>query len=146
MSKVAEKLAAIPSEAASPSQAEYERMQHLAAELRCLVCQNQTIADSNSGLAIDLRGQITEQIRAGKSDLAIKEYMAERYGQFVLYNPPFTAANAALWIGPFLLLLIGVAMAWRAMRSSATASTATAERTIDAATAAALEERYRKDA
>lgn len=121
-------------------------MQHLAAELRCLVCQNQTIADSNSGLAIDLRGQITEQIRAGKSDLAIKEYMAERYGQFVLYNPPFTAANAALWIGPFLLLLIGVAMAWRAMRSSATASTATAERTIDAATAAALEERYRKDA
>ncbi len=147
MSKEPEKLLNVATGPAQPPLADYERMQRLAAELRCLVCQNQTIADSNSGLAIDLRGQITEQIRAGKSDVAIKQYMAERYGQFVLYDPPFSAANAALWIGPFLLLLIGAWMALRVVRRNAVlpASGGDGAKT-DAARAQALEERYRKDA
>ena len=150
MSNEAEKLAAVPSDPAPPPQpslADYERMQQLAAELRCLVCQNQTIADSNSGLAIDLRGQITEQIRAGKSDVAIKQYMADRYGQFVLYDPPFSAANTALWIGPFLLLLVGVWLALRVVRKNAALPVNGAgEGKTDAARAQALEERYRNDA
>ena len=146
MSKEPEKLLNVAADAARPPLADYERMQRLAAELRCLVCQNQTIADSNSGLAIDLRGQITEQIRAGKSDVAIKQYMAERYGQFVLYDPPFSAANAALWIGPFLLLLIGAWMALRVVRRNAALPAGGGDAQTDAARAQALEERYRKDA
>ena len=147
MSKEPEKLLNVATGPAQPPLADYERMQRLAAELRCLVCQNQTIADSNSGLAIDLRGQITEQIRAGKSDVAIKQYMAERYGQFVLYDPPFSAANAALWIGPFLLLLIGAWMALRVVRrNAALPAGGGGDAKTDAARAQALEERYRKDA
>lgn len=125
---------------ADTSALEHERLLHLAAELRCLVCQNQTLADSNSGLAIDLRAQIGEQIHAGRSDTAIKQYMAERYGDFVLYNPPMTPANAALWAGPFLLLIVSVWLVLRAIRRRS------GER--DAGTGdcdAALEARYRKD-
>jgi cytochrome c-type biogenesis protein CcmH len=146
VSKEPEKPLNVATGPARPALADYERMQRLAAELRCLVCQNQTIADSNSGLAIDLRGQITEQIRAGKSDVAIKQYMAERYGQFVLYDPPFSAANAALWIGPFLLLLIGAWMALRVVRRNAALPAGGGDAKTDAARAQALEERYRKDA
>lgn len=130
---------------------EQERMQKLAEELRCLVCQNQTIADSNSGLAVDLRGQIAEQIRAGKTDVAIKQYMVERYGEFVLYNPPFNTNNAALWLGPFLLLVIGVWLAVRVIRKNARSTTTQSgevlnQPTIDTARAQAIEERYRQQA
>lgn len=81
------------------------RMLRIASELRCLVCQNQTIADSNSGLAEDLRNQVMEQLRNGKSDQQITDYMTARYGDFVLYRPPLKATTAILWFGPGLLLI-----------------------------------------
>lgn len=84
------------------------RLKALAEELRCLVCQNQTIADSNAPLALDLRHQIRGQIAQGRSDDQIRGYMVERYGDFVLYRPPFKASTAMLWIGPFALLAIGI--------------------------------------
>ena len=86
-------------------------MKHLSEELRCLVCQNQTIADSHAGLAIDLKNQIREQLRAGRSDKEILAYMVERYGDFVLYRPPVKATTAALWYGPFALLAFGTGVA-----------------------------------
>ena len=82
----------------------------LAEKLRCLVCQNQTIADSNAELANDLRGQIREQIAAGKSDDEILTYMTNRYGDFVLYQPPFKATTVLLWLGPAVLMLGGIAV------------------------------------
>ena len=87
-----------------------QRAVRLADRLRCLVCQNQTIADSNAPLAVDLRTQIREQITEGRSDGEIVQYMVQRYGDFVLYSPPFKAATALLWLGPALLLLIGAAV------------------------------------
>ena len=83
-----------------------QRFQNLIEELRCLVCQNQSIAESNAGLATDLRAQVTEQISAGKTDAEIKTYLQARYGDFVLYNPPLTAKTAVLWAGPFVLVFI----------------------------------------
>ena len=77
-------------------------------QLRCLVCQNQTIAESRAALAMDLKKEIREQIKAGKSDDQIKQFLVDRYGDFVLYNPPFKAVTALLWGGPFLLLVGGV--------------------------------------
>ncbi len=79
----------------------------LSEKLRCLVCQNQSIADSNAELAQDLRRQIHEQIAAGKTDDEIVAYMVARYGDFVLYEPPFKATTALLWAGPALLVLGG---------------------------------------
>lgn len=81
------------------------RMMKLANVLRCLVCQNQTIADSNADLAVDLRRQIREMIGRGMSDEQIMAYMVERYGNFVLYRPPVEPATWLLWGGPFALLL-----------------------------------------
>jgi len=95
------------SEVANPDPATESRLKALAEELRCLVCQNQTIADSNAPLAVDLRNQIRTQIGQGRSDSQIRDYMVERYGDFVLYKPPFHGATALLWIGPFALLAIG---------------------------------------
>ena len=83
------------------------RLMTLASELRCLVCQNQTIADSNAELAVDLRNEIREKIQGGMSDAEIKEFMVARYGDFVLYRPPVKATTLFLWIGPFLLLAVG---------------------------------------
>jgi cytochrome c-type biogenesis protein CcmH len=83
------------------------RLVQLAEELRCLVCQNQTIADSNAPLAVDLRNEIREKIQSGMSDAEIKDFMVARYGDFVLYRPPVKATTLALWIGPFLLLAVG---------------------------------------
>jgi|APFre7841882630_1041343.scaffolds.fasta_scaffold22462_2 cytochrome c-type biogenesis protein CcmH len=79
----------------------------LSEKLRCLVCQNQTIADSNAELAQDLRRQIHEQIAAGRSDSEIVDYMVARYGDFVLYQPPVKPTTVLLWAGPALLLLLG---------------------------------------
>ena len=88
----------------------------IAEQLRCLVCQNQTIADSNADLAVDLRRQVREQIAAGRSDREIIEFMTARYGDFVLYRPPFKATTALLWGGPALLLVIGAIMLARLIR------------------------------
>jgi cytochrome c-type biogenesis protein CcmH len=85
-----------------------KRMLRLAAELRCLVCQNQTIADSHAPLAEDLRRQVREMIARGESDAQIIDFMTKRYGDFVLYRPPLKGSTAALWFGPFALLLGGL--------------------------------------
>jgi len=77
-------------------------------ELRCLVCQNQTIADSNAPLAVDLKNQVREMVESGQSQSDIIDYMVQRYGDFVRYRPPMNASTMLLWVGPFLLLLIGV--------------------------------------
>ena len=87
-----------------------KRAVHLAEQLRCLVCQNQSIAESNAELAVDLRRQIREQIAQGKTDAEIADYMVERYGDFVLYRPPVKATTLLLWFGPPLLLVIGIAV------------------------------------
>jgi cytochrome c-type biogenesis protein CcmH len=83
------------------------RVTNLAHELRCLVCQNQTIADSNAPLAVDLRNQIREQMAAGKSERDVIDFMVQRYGDFVLYRPPLKATTILLWAGPFAFLLLG---------------------------------------
>ncbi len=85
-----------------------KRVVKLTSELRCLVCQNQSLADSHADLAIDLKNQVRAQMRAGKSDTQIREYMVARYGDFVLYDPPFKATTLLLWGGPFALLLVGL--------------------------------------
>jgi len=102
----------------------------LSEKLRCLVCQNQTIADSNAELAQDLRRQIHEQIAAGKSDAEIIDYMVARYGDFVLYQPPVKPTTVLLWGGPALLLVlgfIGLARVLRARRGEVEAPPLTAE-------------------
>jgi cytochrome c-type biogenesis protein CcmH len=96
-------------EVAHPDAKVEQRLKSLAEELRCLVCQNQTIADSNAPLALDLRNQIRSQVAQGRSDDQIRAYMVDRYGDFVLYRPPLKAATIALWLGPFLLLAVGAA-------------------------------------
>jgi cytochrome c-type biogenesis protein CcmH len=84
------------------------RVMRIASELRCLVCQNQTIADSNAPLAEDLRRQVREMIARGESDRQIIDFMTQRYGDFVLYRPPLKGSTAALWFGPFALMLGGL--------------------------------------
>lgn len=88
----------------------------LADELRCLVCQNQTIADSHAGLAVDLKNDIREQLRAGRTDDQVLAYMVERYGDFVLYRPPVKATTVPLWYGPYALLAVGGVVAVAAVR------------------------------
>jgi cytochrome c-type biogenesis protein CcmH len=83
------------------------RMLRITAELRCLVCQNQTIADSHSGLAIDLRKQVREMLQANQSDAQIIDYMTARYGDFILYRPPVKATTLILWVGPAVMLIAG---------------------------------------
>jgi len=94
-------------EVARPDYKVEERLKSLAEELRCLVCQNQTIADSNAPLALDLRNQIRKQVAEGKSDAEIRDYLVQRYGDFVLYRPPLKASTLLLWIGPFVLIAAG---------------------------------------
>jgi cytochrome c-type biogenesis protein CcmH len=86
------------------------RMLAITAELRCLVCQNQTIADSHADLAIDLRQQVREMLQKGMTEQQITEYMTDRYGDFVLYRPPFNRMTALLWVGPGVLLVAGLAV------------------------------------
>ena len=83
------------------------RLKHLAVELRCLVCQNQTLADSNAPLAEDLRREVREMIAKDMSDKEIIEFLVARYGDFVLYRPPLKPTTTLLWVGPFVLLAIG---------------------------------------
>ncbi len=83
------------------------RLKHLAVELRCLVCQNQTLADSNAPLAEDLRREVREMIAKDMSDKEIIDFLVARYGDFVLYRPPLKATTTLLWVGPFVLLTVG---------------------------------------
>src|SRR3954451_19445874 len=104
--------AAVAKEAAPESSdpALEARMVRITSELRCLVCQNQTIADSNASLAVDLRRETREMLKQGKSDAEVVDYMTARYGDFVLYRPPLRATTVLLWFGPMLLLGIGGAV------------------------------------
>ncbi len=84
------------------------RVMKLSTELRCLVCQNQTIADSHAELAVDLRRQVREMLQAGQSEQQVIDFMTARYGDFVLYRPPFKALTALLWVGPALMMVLGL--------------------------------------
>ena len=111
----------------SPDAALDARLKKLETELRCLVCQNQTLADSNAGLADDLRREVRALAVGGKSDAEIKAYLVARYGDFVLYNPPLKSTTWLLWAGPFALLGGGAVLWWivlrrRALRAPAAAS------------------------
>jgi cytochrome c-type biogenesis protein CcmH len=88
------------------------RVMDLSAELRCLVCQNQTIADSHAELAVDLRNQVRDMLRQGQTEAQVLDYMTARYGDFVLYRPPLKGSTALLWFGPGLLLVGGVGTLW----------------------------------
>src|SRR5215470_8593308 len=94
-----------------------KRLMNLSKELRCLVCQNETLADSQAGLAEDLRREIREQIKAGKSDKEIISFLTQRYGQFILYRPQVTPTTYLLWFGPFVLLIGGLLVLFRYIRS-----------------------------
>lgn len=114
-------IAAQPASGASPTsllptQAERERFHRLAEELRCLVCQNQTLADSDAELAMDLRREVETMMLAGRSDAEIKSFLVQRYGDFVLYRPPMQRNTWLLWLGPFVLLSIGAIAWWRIQR------------------------------
>jgi cytochrome c-type biogenesis protein CcmH len=114
-------VAALPVRAIAPDeiladpvqQAAYE---HLTNEVRCLVCQNQTIADSTAPLAVDLRREIRQMLEAGQSEEEIKAFLLDRYGDFVLYRPRWQTSTALLWLAPLLLLLIGGTALWRIIR------------------------------
>lgn len=96
---------------AAPAEAALEKhVMAISEELRCLVCQNQTIADSHADLAIDLRNQVREKLVAGMSDRDVIDFMVQRYGDFVLYRPPFKASTWLLWLGPVLLFAGGLAL------------------------------------
>lgn len=94
-----------------------ERVMNLSRELRCLVCQNETLADSRADLAVDLRNQVREQMKAGKSDEEIIGFLTARYGEFVLYRPRVRPATYLLWFGPFVLLLGGLLILFRYVKS-----------------------------
>ncbi|HLQ76579.1 MAG TPA: c-type cytochrome biogenesis protein CcmI [Terriglobia bacterium] len=93
-----------------------QRVMTLSQQLRCLVCQNQTIADSQADLAADLRQQIREQMKAGRTDTQITAFMTDRYGDYVLYRPPVKPRTVVLWFGPFVLLTAGLAGLFRFLK------------------------------
>lgn len=107
-----------PGPAPALSAEQEARYQHQIDELRCLVCQNQTIAESNAPLAADLRDEVRAQIAAGKGDREIRVYLTDRYGDFVLYRPPLKWRTAVLWFGPLLLLAVALAAALAHVRRS----------------------------
>lgn len=101
---------------------EEARYRHLAKELRCVMCQNQSLADSPAGVADDLRQQVLTLIREGRNDAEVKEYFLARYGDFILYRPQVTPVTWALWFGPFVVLLIGAGVVIRVVRGQRSAS------------------------
>ena len=103
------------------------RYKKIIAELRCLVCQNQNLADSNADLAQDLRKKTHAMILAGQTNAQIIDFMVARYGDFVRYRPPFNPSTALLWISPALLLALGLGILWRVTRRSRGALSATDE-------------------
>jgi len=92
------------------------RFERITLELRCLVCQNESIADSNADLAVDLRRQVREMLLAGKSDEAIFQFMTDRYGEFVRFRPPLEPKTLLIWGAPFIMLLLGVGIIYRVVR------------------------------
>ena len=86
---------------------------HLLRELRCLVCQNQDLADSNAGLAKDLRNEVYQLVKAGQSDTEIIQYLTARYGDFILFKPPVKALTVVLWFGPVLFMVLGLFIFWQ---------------------------------
>lgn len=92
---------------------EEAQFNHLLKELRCLVCQNQDLADSNAQLAKDLRLQVYQLVQDGKSDTEIYNYLTSRYGDFILFKPPVKAVTWLLWFGPFVFLMLGFFIFWR---------------------------------
>jgi cytochrome c-type biogenesis protein CcmH len=114
------------------------RVMKLSAVLRCLVCQNQSLADSEAPLALDLKQQVRDQLREGRSEDEVVAYLTERYGDFVLFRPPLKAATVLLWAGPALLLLIGLFLFWRNLRGAQAAPTAAPLEAADAERAARL--------
>lgn len=100
-----------------PTTAQQQQFHNLITQLRCLVCQNQNLADSNADLAKDLRQQVYILVSQHHSDTQIKEYLTKRYGDFILFKPPFNPQTFLLWCSPFLLLLIGALILWRLTRS-----------------------------
>jgi len=108
------------------SAAEEQRFKALTAELRCVMCQNQSIADSNAPIAHDLRREVLALMREGRSDDQIKQYLVERYTDFVLYEPPMRGGNWLLWVGPFLILLAGGVAVVRIIRRKQPAAAAPA--------------------
>lgn len=131
---VAADAAAVTVAAAPADVAQERRAAALEGELRCLVCQNQTIADSHAGLAEDLRREVREQLAQGKSDTEVRDFMVQRYGDFVLYRPPLRHSTWLLWFGPFLLLAGAAALLVSRLRTAAARS----QGGIDAAPSAAL--------
>jgi cytochrome c-type biogenesis protein CcmH len=128
--------------AAAPSPALEARLKKLESELRCLVCQNQTLADSNADLASDLRREVRDLALAGKNDSEIRDYLVARYGDFVLYDPPFKRTTLLLWLGPFVLLAGGALVWWRVLRhrQRASAAAATRDPAVEARARALLED------
>jgi cytochrome c-type biogenesis protein CcmH len=115
-----------------------KREYELSLQLRCLVCQNQSVAESRAGIAVDLRNQVREQVAAGKSDREIIDFMTIRYGDFVLYKPPVKGTTLLLWFGPLLLLVTGALVAWRILRARRSAPARPALTDAERARAAAL--------
>jgi cytochrome c-type biogenesis protein CcmH len=118
-------VASVPAKDAAPAAADpvlEKRAMALAEELRCLVCQNQSLADSHAELAIDLKNQIREKMKAGMDEKQIIEYMVARYGDFVLYRPPVKATTLPLWFGPFVVLVAAVAGLFYYLRRRRTAA------------------------
>lgn len=108
--------------AAAPDAALDARAIRLEEQLRCLVCQNQSIAESQADLALDLKRQVREMLAAGKSDAEVRDYMVERYGDFVLYDPPVKRSTLLLWLGPLGLVLAALAgLVWQLRRRRAAA-------------------------
>lgn len=128
--------------AASPSTALDARLKKLETELRCLVCQNQTLADSNADLAGDLRREVRQLALEGRSDREIRDYLVARYGDFVLYDPPLKGTTWLLWFGPFALLVGGAVLAWQVLlrRQRASASAPTRNPAVEARARALLED------
>jgi cytochrome c-type biogenesis protein CcmH len=108
----------------APPNALDTRLKKLESELRCLVCQNQTLADSNADLASDLRREVRDLALAGRNDSEIRDYLVARYGDFVLYDPPFKRTTLLLWLGPFVLLAGGALVWWQVLRRRQRASAA----------------------
>ncbi len=111
------------------------RVMRVAEELRCLVCQNETIAASNADLAVDLRRQIRLKLQQGQSEAQILDFMVERYGAFVRYRPAFDAKTALLWLGPFLLLVIAAVVMVQNIRKRRAAIGSAASAPLSAAEA-----------
>ena len=96
-----------------PTTKQEVQFNHLLKDLRCLVCQNQDLADSHAPLAKDLRDQVYQMVKQGKTDTEIRQYLTARYGDFILFKPPVKGITYLLWFGPFVFLLVGFIIFWR---------------------------------